>query len=524
MSPTPILPSRPSRSTDGSTESAAPDGLRVPATSESSHRATPLRDSNLWRGLFASAIFHAFGVAFALGLFKPDLPAEVVAIDRTVDIEVAPAPPKAEAPIAEVAAERVAKPSASPRLTARPDDQGTAARVGDAGVDAAVDAAPRRPRRARPIADAGGIAAPPDGRPEDGVAPSDAGDSSDADRFPVEPTTPSDAGSSLAFIGTAANLLAYFPPGQVVTALVRFDRLRGTEWAAVAEALLRPMPDYRALFGARDAKIYSKIDLLAISSARPQDATATTLVMKTRLSRPKVRELLDNPAAPIAWSVRSGGLVGQRARRGEGQRAAAIDSRVLLSPWRPWYVLAAPQDLSSLLSSAKGELDTAEANAKLPKWLASIRAIEGESGKDAAGPALVVTLGRPRPGPGAETSGRLALPELRLGVASIPMPLRAAIAMELVEQGWLVRGTMRFATEPDATEFVQSAREVRRRILDSFVLSAIVARQHARNAVEGLTLVQSGSGVSYATSLSISDARAVLAAAAELLAAHFGQR
>ena len=52
--------------------------------------------------------------------------------------------------------------------------------------------------------------------------------------------------------GTAANLLAYFPTGHQVTALIRFDRLRGTEWAEPAEKLFQPMPDYQALFGARE--------------------------------------------------------------------------------------------------------------------------------------------------------------------------------------------------------------------------------------------------------------------------------
>ena len=46
--------------------------------------------------------------------------------------------------------------------------------------------------------------------------------------------------------GTAANLLAYFPPGHVVTALVRFDRLRGTEWAATGKVRLC-LPDPAAL-------------------------------------------------------------------------------------------------------------------------------------------------------------------------------------------------------------------------------------------------------------------------------------
>src|SRR3569623_2336383 len=65
--------------------------------------------------------------------------------------------------------------------------------------------------------------------------------------------------------GTAAHMLAYIPPGHRVTALVRFDRLRGTEWAQPAEQLFHPMPDYRALFGTRDAAIADKLAMLVIS-------------------------------------------------------------------------------------------------------------------------------------------------------------------------------------------------------------------------------------------------------------------
>ena len=72
--------------------------------------------------------------------------------------------------------------------------------------------------------------------------------------------------------GTAANLLAYFPAGHTIGVLVRFDRLRGTEWALAAEELFRPMPDYQSLFGSRNAGIADKLDMLVISTPRPRDA------------------------------------------------------------------------------------------------------------------------------------------------------------------------------------------------------------------------------------------------------------
>lgn len=342
--------------------------------------------------------------------------------------------------------------------------------------------------------------------------------------------------------GTAANLLAYFPPGHQITVLVRFDRLRKTEWAAPATELFKPMPDYGALFGARNVAIADRLDTLVISSPRPRDATATTLVARTPMSRTEMRDFLANPAAPIEWSATKGGMFGKRTRT-----PFPNDRRVLLSPWRGWFVLAQPEDLAGLTTGAsKATLDMVEAKAKLPPWLASIREIEKEttdapatptppprkpsaastskpgasptqrtprSSDDARGPALVLTL----KGPGK----RYKIPDVGLGVTSAPSPDRLSLAMELVKQGWLVRGNIVFASEADATEFVQTVRDAQTRVTDSRILSAVLKKQHVLNAITGLSLARSGARVSYATSVSIADARELLAVAAQTLDAYF---
>jgi hypothetical protein len=97
------------------------------------------------------------------------------------------------------------------------------------------------------------------------------------------------------------------------------------------------------------------------------------------------------------------------------------------------------------------------------------------------------------------------------------MPDRVSLAMELVKQGWLVRGNLRFATEQQATEFCQSLESVRQRVIDTKVLSEPLRRQHLLNALTGLSVQRAGVRVSYATSISIADARALLAAAATTL-------
>ena len=318
--------------------------------------------------------------------------------------------------------------------------------------------------------------------------------------------------------GTAANLLAYFPPGHTISVLVRFDRLRGTEWAPAAEELFRPMPDYQGLFGTRSADLATKLDMLVISTPRPRDATATTLVMKTPLARAAVRDLLASSTTPIKWSASRGGALGTRS-----SPRFANDRRVVLSPWQGWYLLAQPDDLGGLTARATGNLDRIEARGKLPPWLAGIRTIEKESGDDQIkGPALVMTVGEPPGNTAPAKSGHYKLPELGLGVSSLPVPQRISLAMERVTQGWLVRGNIVFASEAAAAELVQTLTDVQTRITDSHLLSAVLRKQHVLNVVAGLSLARTGARVSYATSISIADARAILAGAAQALRGYFG--
>ncbi|HEU4731037.1 MAG TPA: hypothetical protein VFT22_24250 [Kofleriaceae bacterium] len=309
--------------------------------------------------------------------------------------------------------------------------------------------------------------------------------------------------------GTAANLLSYFPDGHIVTALVRFDRLRGTEWAAQAERLLRPMPDYQLLFGRRDAAITDKLETLVISTPRPRDAAATTLVARTSLGRGALRSFL-GAAAPVTWSASRGGLLGKRTAT-----RFPDDHRVFLSPFQGWFLLAQPDDLAGLTAPTRGALDAAVATGKLPPWLAGIRKIESETG-DPRGPALVVTLGLR--GKRLKLGGN----DFGLGIPSVPTPERVSLAMELVKQGWLVRGNMRFASEADAAELVASVQRFQQRVADSHAIQLVIGKPIV-HVIANLAFARAGPRVSYATSISIADARAILAAAALQLDQYFGR-
>ncbi|MBV8756865.1 MAG: hypothetical protein JO257_06315, partial [Deltaproteobacteria bacterium] len=279
-----------------------------------------------------------------------------------------------------------------------------------------------------------------------------------------------------------------------------------TEWAKPAEQLFHPMPDYRGLFGTADADIADKLDMLVISTPRPRDALATTLVAKTHLSRVEMRALLATTGA--TWTATRAGMLGRRKVTLQG------DKRLVLSPWKNWFVLAHPDDLGPLPPGGGG-VDSVEARIKLPAWLSQIRTIEKESGEDKPGPALVATL--------TFDGTRITIPDVGIGVTSLPAPTRLSLAMELVAQGWLVRGNIVFANEADAQEFEHALLDVQKRVVGSFVISRLLKRQHVLNLIAGLSIARSGARVSYATSISISDARALLAALGQSLADYFGQ-
>jgi hypothetical protein len=461
-----------------------------------------------------------------------------------VDIELAP-----EAPVAQpLAEEKEAAPAAATTPEAGSDEPPPEAHeAGDVAIDAGVpDARVRPDARPRPDArvrvDAGApdasdeeIAATGDG--DGGVGDGgvvavveDAGIASPDDAAAVAEGSGSGSGSSDDVAaedhadlvgardnnvapGTAANLLAYFPKGHVITLLVRFDRLRGTEWAQAGERLLAPMPDYQTIIGDRAVHIADVFDMLVISTPSPRDVGATTLVGRSAMPAADLRALVDHDGAPVSWSAAAGGALGRR-------RAGALvypgDHRVFLTPFSGWVVLAQPGDLGALTRPGRGDLDAIVArDASLPEWLRRVKTIETESGTP-TGPALVLTM--------SAVAQRYELPDIGVGVTSVPAPERITLALQVDEHGFVARGNLRFATEADAIEMAASLTSVHDQVMDSALLQAVMRRTSALNLVKGLSVVRTGRRVSYATSLSIADGRALMAAAAQMVADYYGGR
>lgn len=516
-----------------------PQAEPAPVTGDEAPAPWPA-GSWLPRALVLSALLHA--LLWGVGALATGGGSDRRGPDDLVDIELAPPPPKAETLPKEkaVAPETVAAapaPPPEPEAAGGPRDAGP-----DAGPDARPDAAPdARPRRRRKpdagpdaaadaAVDAGADAGEPDatayalldaGRATDAATDAGTDAAGDGALASVTDAATSDGGvAALApeeglgdtptSAGTAANLLAYFPKGHLVTVLVRFDRLRNTRWAEPSEAIFAPMPDYRALFGGGKPRLVERFDTLVISSPKPRDPTATILAGRSGMSRRELRELFERQGTPITWSTVSGGALGERT----GPRVLPGDPRVVLAPAAGWFFLAAPADLPGLTAPRSGELDTAEATVPLPAWLAAVQTIDREAG-EARGPAVILTV--------TATRARWKVPDVGLGVTSVPAPERGTLAMELVKQGFVVRGNVKLASDAEAEELVLAVETARKAIGDSTFLQSVLRRANAYNAVMGLSVKRTGSRVAYATSISIKDAEILMALAGAAVQEYFGK-
>jgi hypothetical protein len=74
-----------------------------------------------------------------------------------------------------------------------------------------------------------------------------------------------------------------------------------------------------------------------------------------------------------------------------------------------------------------------------------------------------------------------------------------------------------FASDADADEFATALGQAQQRLLGSRILAGLLAKQHVLDVIKNLSLARTGARVSYATSISIVDARLVLTAAADAL-------
>ncbi len=307
--------------------------------------------------------------------------------------------------------------------------------------------------------------------------------------------------------GATSNLLAYFPPGEKVSVLIRLDRFRGTIWARRLDKILQPMPDYAGLVGRRKMVVADEFESITISSPKPRDAGSTTVMVRHRRTPAQMRAFLGRGGAPVTWKPALGGALGTRAK---SPLIEEKDERVFLLPFPKLALLARPRTLGKLASPAQASLDAFPRDVDLPEWVRNLRGIEAESG-DRSGPAAIVTV--------QGVTRKISIP--RLG--SVNGPDRLTVAMEFVKGGVMVRGNMVFSDEARAAAFVEQAMKWKEFFVGSLQGKLVLAPFHAFNAVKGLTLRRAGRQVGYATSISVADFQAMTDYGAELTRIYFKQ-
>ena len=435
-----------------------------------------------------------------------------------VDVDVAPEAPEGfdpadEQPAAQVVEEVEPKPAADepeetqlePTDDEQPPDKETEPEPEDRTAEVLPsDAGPRDD--AGPSPDGGTAVASADGLDGGPEVAGPVGDAGVPGAPPTRPATASRPATTPGLPGTAADFRPYVPQGDKVTVLLRYDRLRGTPWAKLTDAILAPMPDYRAIVGTRNTPLADLFDVLLISSRNPTDVTATNLVARTRRPPAEVRRFLDSKDTPVRWRAVRGGVLGKRL---PSASKLERDNRVYLIPFPDWIALTRTRNLGELAREAAApgapaDLDAVRADeTALPDWLRRARSVEVESGLD-RGPIAVMSVS------GIKHT-ELDLPQ----VGTVPVPVHAALAIEMAKQGFYLRGTLTFSTVERAQAFQRTLEAARSRLLDSTWGQLLLRNFHAYHALKGLTMRRRDARVTYATSISIADGKAMMILAAD---------
>lgn len=344
------------------------------------------------------------------------------------------------------------------------------------------------------------------------------------------------AGVGNASFATGANLLAYAPPRHIVAVYVRLSSLRDTPWEPLVEAILRPMPDYRALLGkhaAGDKSASRMFDSILISTSSPRRVDATMLAVRPRVARDLVRTSLAG-ADKMAWRVVRGGAAGERM---------PSDGRVFLAPALDLMLLARLGELGDLMApataappavaattrpdaalapapasaaSASSTIDTSIVQGPLPPWLAQLMQLEAHvvaNSPAGKAPLLMMTAAVK---PSAKVGERLGRPGLAL-----PTQMTLSVIMEAT--GFVVRGNLVFADAAAASAFAALVIAKQAEAVGDPIAGMVLSRVGAKNAMLNFSVQATDRVLAFSTSISAVDAKKLLTLAGLELASYFAE-
>ena len=200
------------------------------------------------------------------------------------------------------------------------------------------------------------------------------------------------------------DLGAYGPEGSLFAALVRLDRLRGTDYQAPVDALLQHLPDRRELMAGTGLNLFDDFDAVLIATPNVLDPSVTFLAARHHLELAALRAALTRGARSgdrtLTWRSQQGRLVGEwHARQNVAGGAAAAaprraDDRIVVLSDPGLAILTPPAYRTLLLGSepppaaavaaadAGGAPDgrTAEGAGRIGTWANLLGRIDAEEG------------------------------------------------------------------------------------------------------------------------------------------------
>lgn len=283
----------------------------------------------------------------------------------------------------------------------------------------------------------------------------------------------------------------YGPGNAVFTALVRLDRIRGTQFEEPTRKLLEQVPDYRIVLQGTEIDPVRDLDSMFMASADPVYVEETFLAVRHRLGSDELRRRLDNRYVTKApWTEERGIPARDLVPAG----ARYTDPRKILVPRKNLALIVRPEWISQLTNALPKDsklmqgVDTGSLE-RAPSMLDGLTYIERAAGES----DTVILMSAMGARVGIPGVGRLNFEGAKIEIAGIDAP-RLTIDLTL-------------ATEDEARRFAEACPSLKRRILNEV---PFIARSITRMVIERLSCEQTENYVAIAGKYTAEEAQRLM--------------
>ncbi len=231
----------------------------------------------------------------------------------------------------------------------------------------------------------------PEKKPEPKKEPKEVAKKPDTEKKPAEPKKPEKPkkpqnafqGKELPGLDRSGpndlpSMEGYGPGNAIFTALVRFDRVRGTSFEEPTRKILQNVPDYRIVLENSDVDPVTDLDSMFMASAAPQYLQRTFLAIRHKLPNKELESKLDYRFAnsePMKWrkfnKTKVRDLVPKDSRYQDPRKIMLADDGLALIARPEWM-----KELTTELPDDSDMLAGAEAGYQPSTMLDGLREIE----------------------------------------------------------------------------------------------------------------------------------------------------